>query len=676
MVWIHVDSVSCRHVVRQWPFSDNRMTKETSSEPTRWSIQEARQLYQIDLWGQGYFDINKEGLVVASPQGGKGPSVPLLEIIEETRRRGYKFPMLFRFQDILRARVVELNEAFRKSISEYGYQGNYQGVFPIKVNQLREVVEEILDAGQPYSFGLEAGSKPELFAAMALQENPGELLICNGYKDSGYIRAALMGVKLGKKIILVIEKIEELQQIIRLAKSLNVRPYVGIRARLNCEGVGRWWQSSGERAKFGLSTIEILQAIQMLKKEGMESALHLLHFHIGSQLTDIQTIKKAVQEAARIYCKLSKLGFDIKYMDVGGGLGVDYDGTRSLATSSMNYTLQEYANDIIYQIQVVCDEEKVSHPNVVSESGRALAAHHSVLIMEVFGSIEKTGHSSKFEFGKSEHRLVQDLVEIRGKLTVQSRLEAFHDALESKQEAQNLFAVGLLDLETKAKIEALFWDISAEMVKSYKSSEFVPEEIQLLEDTMGDQFLCNFSLFQSLIDHWALEQLFPIMPLHNLELEPDREATLVDITCDSDGQIKRFIGLNKERDTLPIHTYKHNSTTYNPYYLGVFMVGAYQDIMGDLHNLFGRVNEVHIFADEQEPKGYYIEEVIEGTTISEVLAYVQYDKKELRRRIKKQTDAAMKSGKLKPSDAMRILQEYDSGLNDYTYLSFENGSNG
>jgi arginine decarboxylase len=652
------------------------MTQEKISEQERWSIQDARQLYQIDLWGQGYFDINNEGLVTVYPQGGEGPSVPLSEIIEETRRRGYKFPLLVRFQDILRSRVVEINEAFRRSIKEYGYRGNYQGVFPIKVNQLREVVEEILDAGQPYNFGLEAGSKPELFAAIALQENPGELLICNGYKDSGYIRAALMGLKLGKKIILVIEKIEELQHIIRIARNLNVRPVVGIRARLNCEGVGRWWQSSGERAKFGLSTIEILQAVQILKKEELESSLQLLHFHIGSQLTDIQTVKKAVQEAARIYCKLQKIGFKIQYMDVGGGLGVDYDGTRSLANSSMNYTLQEYANDVIYQIQVVCDEEEVEHPNVVSESGRAIAAHHSVLVMEVFGSIEKTGHANKFSFGKNEHRLVQELLEIRAKLSVQSRLEAFHDALESKQEAQNLFSVGLLDLETKAKIEALFWDISAEMVKSYKGSEFVPEEIQLLEDSMGDQFLCNFSLFQSLIDHWALEQLFPIMPIQQLNEEPDREATLVDITCDSDGQIKRFIGMNKEKDTLPIHSYSYKPSAYQPYYLGVFMVGAYQDIMGDLHNLFGRVNEVHVFADAQEPRGYYIEEIIEGTTISEVLAYVQYDKKELRRRIKKQTDAAIKNGKLKPSDAMRILQEYDSGLNDYTYLSFDSGANG
>lgn len=652
------------------------MTQETITESARWSIQEARQLYQIDLWGQGYFDINKQGGVSAYTQGADGMAVPLGEIIEETRKRGYKFPMLVRFQDILRARVVELNEAFRKSIAEYGYQGVYQGVFPIKVNQLREVVEEILDAGKPYNFGLEAGSKPELFAALALQEEPGELLICNGYKDPGYIRAALMGLKLGKKVILVIEKLEELQQIIKVASQLNVRPLVGIRARLNCEGVGRWWQSSGERAKFGLSTIEILQALQILKKERLESSLHLLHFHIGSQLTDIQTVKKAVQEAARVYSKITRLGFPIKYMDVGGGLGVDYDGTRSLANSSMNYTIQEYANDVIYQIQVVCDEEKVAHPNVVSESGRALTAHHSVLVMEVFGSIEKTGHANKFEFGKEEHRLVRELLEIKAKLTVQSRLEAFHDALESKQEAQNLFAVGLLDLETKAKIEALFWDISAEMVKSYKSSEFVPEEIQLLEDSMGDQFLCNFSLFQSLIDHWALEQLFPIMPIQHLDKEPDREATLVDITCDSDGQIKRFIGMNKEKDTLPIHSYHPGANPHTPYYLGVFMVGAYQDIMGDLHNLFGRVNEVHVFADPQEPNGYYIEEIIEGTTINEVLAYVQYDKKELRRRIKKQTDAAIKNGKLKPSDAMRILQEYDSGLNDYTYLSFESGNNG
>lgn len=657
------------------------MSEETVAKDKSWSIQSARQMYQIDLWGQGYYDITEKGDVAAYPDGHGGSHIAIPDILNEIRKRGHKFPVLVRFQDLLRSRVVEINEAFRTSIAEYNYGGQYQGVFPIKVNQLREVVEEILDAGKPYKFGLEAGSKPELFAAMALQESPGELLICNGYKDSGYIRSALMGMKLGKKIILVIEKLEELHNITRAAKQLNVKPLIGIRARLNCEGVGRWWQSSGERAKFGLSTIELLKAVNILRDMEMESSLILTHFHLGSQLTDIQIVKKAVQEATRIYCKLTKLGFPIEYLDVGGGLGVDYDGTRSLATSSMNYTLQEYANDVVYQVQVVCDEEEVKHPNIVSESGRAIVAHHSVLVMEAFGTIEKTGHSAQFDFGENEHRLVQELLEVRSRLSNDgnSRLEAFHDALESKQEAQNLFAVGLLDLETKAKIEALFWDVGHMLVQSYKESaddELVPEEIQHLEDTLGDQFLCNFSVFQSLIDHWALNQLFPIMPIENLNIEPDREATLVDITCDSDGKINRFIGIQKEKDTLPLHRLKENLESGKPYYLGVFMVGAYQDIMGDLHNLFGRVNEIHVFADSQEPGGYYIEEVIEGTSISEVLALVQYDKKELRRRLKKQTDSAIKLGKLKPSDAMRILQEYDSGLNDYTYLFFDPGTHG
>lgn len=651
------------------------MTENTVAEELNWSIQDARQLYQIDLWGQGYYDIAKEGGIIASPKGPDGSKIKLSDIVDEIRRRGHKFPVLVRFQDILRSRVVQINEAFLKSISEYDYAGKYRGVFPIKVNQLREVVEEIIDAGRPYQFGLEAGSKPELYAAMALQESSEELLICNGYKDSGYIRSALMGIKLGKRIILVVEKLEELQNIISAARKLNVTPSIGIRARLNCKGVGRWWQSSGEKAKFGLSTIELLEAVNILKSEGMISSFELLHFHLGSQLTDIQIVKKAVQEATRIYCKLVAMGFPISMIDVGGGLGVDYDGTRSLTNSSINYTLQEYANDVVYQIQVVCDEEKIKHPDIISESGRAITAHHSVLVMEAFGSIEKTGHSSQFKFGDKEHRLVTTLLDIRSANNT-NRLENFHDALECKEEAQNLFSVGLLDLETKAKIESLFWDVGKMMVQSYKANDLIPEEIQLLEDSLGDQILCNFSVFQSLIDHWALNQLFPIMPITNLNVKPDRDATLVDITCDSDGKINRFIGLQDEKDTLSVHGLREHLKSGKPYYLGVFMVGAYQDIMGDLHNLFGRVNEVHVFADEQEPQGYYIEEVIEGTSISEVLALVQYDKKELRRRLKRQVDAAIKSGKLKSSDGMGILQEYDSGLNDYTYLSFDPGTHG
>lgn len=651
------------------------MTEKTVAEERNWSVEDARQLYQIDLWGQGYFDISEDGELIVSPIGSHGPKIKLNNIVSEIKRRGHKFPAIIRFQDILRSRVVQINEAFKKSISEYGYNGIYRGVFPIKVNQLREVVEEIIDAGKPYNFGLEAGSKPELYAALTLQEGADELLICNGYKDSGYIRSALMGIKLGKKIILVVEKLEELQNIISAARQLNVEPSIGIRARLDCKGTGRWWQSSGDNAKFGLSTIELLEATNILKRECMASSLKLLHFHLGSQLTDIQIIKKAVREATRVYCKLVQMDFPITMIDVGGGLGVDYDGTRSLTNSSINYTVQEYANDVVDQIQIVCGEEKVEHPDIVSESGRAIAAHHSVLVMEAFGSIEKTGHSSMFEFGDNEHRLVSNLLEIR-KSNNNSRLENFHDALASKEEAQNLFSVGLLDLETKAKIESLFWDVSQKMVKSYQNNDLIPEEIQLLEDSLGDQILCNFSVFQSLIDHWALNQLFPIMPIVDLNIKPDKDATLADITCDSDGKINKFIGFQDEKDTLSIHGIKPHLNSGKPYHLGVFMVGAYQDIMGDLHNLFGRVNEVHVFSDEQETDGYYIEEIIEGTSISEVLALVQYDKKELRRRLKRQIDSAIKSRNLKSSDGMRILQEYDSGLNDYTYLSFDEGTHG
>ncbi|HET7625057.1 MAG TPA: biosynthetic arginine decarboxylase, partial [Verrucomicrobiae bacterium] len=598
-------------------------------------------------------------------------AVDITDVIEEAKGRGLRFPVLIRFQDILRHRVESINLAFRNSITEYNYQGKYRGVFPIKVNQLREVVEEILDAGKPFDFGIEVGSKPELFVGLALQNQIGSLIICNGYKDASFIRMALLGNKLGRKVIMVVEKLEELRQIINVSKQLGVEPIIGIRARLLSKGAGRWAESGGENAKFGLSTAEILAATEMLRSENLIHCLKLLHFHIGSQVPDILTVKKAVQEAARFYAKLYKMGFQIEFLDVGGGLGVDYDGSRSAFDSSTNYTLQEYTNDVVYYIADVCNTEKVPHPDIISESGRAIVAHHSVLIVEVFGAIEKIRPGDFLQYGENEHALVKELLDIKKNLSRLNKLEAYHDALERRDDAQHMFTLGMMDLPDKAKIENLYWEISLEVVQSFRDQAYVPEEIRKLEDSLGDQYLCNFSVFQSLLDHWALGQLFPIMPLSRLNERPTREGTLVDITCDSDGQVNKFIDLRDVRDTLPLHKLKTNGNgQVEPYYLGFFLMGAYQDIMGDLHNLFGRVNEVHVFLDPDEPAGYYVEEIIEGTAIGQALASVQYDENELKRQMKAQMDEAIKSDRMKPSEAMRLLDDYEKGLKEYTYLNF------
>jgi arginine decarboxylase len=647
----------------------NSSSPVAAAAPAGWDIAAARTTYNIDRWGAKYFDINEAGHVVARPLQEAGAAVDITDVIEEAKVRGLKFPLLIRFQDILRHRVEAINLAFRASIAEFAYQGQYRGVFPIKVNQLREVVEEILDAGKPFNFGLEVGSKPELYAGMALQSEPGSLIICNGYKDAAFIKLALQGIKLGKRVIMVVEKLEELKQIIVVSKQVGVEPLIGIRARLLSKGAGKWAESGGENAKFGLSTAELLAATELLREEKLEHCFKLLHFHIGSQVPDILTVKKAVQEASRFYAKLHKMGFGIEFMDVGGGLGVDYDGSRSAFDSSTNYSLQEYTNDIVYYIADVCNAEKVPHPDIISESGRAIVAHHSVLVVEVFGAIHKSPAVEQFTYGEGEHALVKELLDIRKNLAKLNKLEAYHDALERKEDAHNMFTLGLIELPDKAKIETLYWEISKAVVDTFRGQAYIPEEIRKLEDSLGDQYLCNFSVFQSLLDHWALGQLFPIMPLSRLDERPTREGTLVDITCDSDGAVNKFIDLRDVRDTLPMHALRQNGSGQEPYYLGFFLMGAYQDIMGDLHNLFGRVNEVHVFLEPDEPAGYYVEEVIEGNTIIQCLTAVQYDEKELQRQMKAQVDAAIKSDRLKPKEAMSLLDDYERGLKEYTYLA-------
>jgi arginine decarboxylase len=632
---------------------------------TEWDVESAIATYNVDRWGAGYFTINANGNVIARPLQENGGAIDLLEVVNEARSRGLGFPLVVRFQDLLRHRVESVNRAFQNAITEFGYHNEYRGVFPIKVNQLREVIEEIIDAGRQFHFGLEAGSKPELVAALAMHQDPESLVICNGYKDPAFVRIALLGRKLGKPVVIVVEKLEELEQTIRAAKEVGVEPHIGVRLRLHSKGSGKWSPSGGENAKFGLDTTNLVAASHMLKEAGFAHCLKLVHFHVGSQVPDISTIKRAVREAARYYAKLCKLGHELGYLDVGGGLGVDYDGSRSDFDSSANYSLQEYANDVIWNIADVCDSEGVAHPVIVSEGGRAIVAHHSVLVMEAFSSIEKTPPKLKVDATEKDHRLVHDILDVKQRLKRGNRMESLHDIQQIKEEAQQMFELGLLELESKAKVETVYWQLAQQIVNMHRGLRYIPDEIKQLETSLGDQYICNFSVFQSLLDHWALGQLFPIMPIHRLTSQPDRNGMIVDITCDSDGKVSKFTDLQDVRDTLPLHRIAPGEM----YYLGVFMVGAYQDIMGDLHNLFGRATEVHLFLDPDEESGWYIEEVIEGSTIGEVLAMTQWDKVELMRLLKTQVDAAIKGDRLKPNDAMKLLSDYERLLQEYTYLS-------
>jgi len=634
---------------------------------TPFDIDESRELYNIDRWSGGYFGINDDGHVCVFPKR-NGESIDLMDVVAEAQSRKLAFPLVVRFHDLLRDRVETINKAFATAISEAGYNAPYRGVFPIKVNQLREVVEEILDAGKPWHFGIEAGSKPELLAGLAVHSDPESLVICNGYKDTSFIQNALLGRKLGKSVILVVEKLEELAHILRVSQAMKIEPLIGLRVRLLSKGAGKWATSGGENAKFGLSTADLVEASDMLHAAGLAHCLKLVHFHVGSQVPDIGTIKRAVREAARFYAKLSKMGHELGHLDVGGGLGVDYDGSRTTFDSSTNYSLDEYVRDIVYTVKEVCDSESVPHPTLVSESGRAIVAQHSVLIVETFGAIEKASRNEQpSPTAVIEIPLLADILEIRNNLTPQNRLENLHDAQEIRERAQSMFDLGLLDLRAKAGIETVYWQIAANIVELFRDAEHIPEEVREIEIAIGDQYLCNFSVFQSLLDHWALGQLFPVMPIHRLNERPDRNATLVDITCDSDGKVAKFIDLQDVKETLPLHRWHPGE----PYYIGFFLAGAYQDIMGDLHNLFGRVNEMHIYLDEDEDSGHYVEEILPGSTIGQVLSLTQWDVNELARQMKAQTDAAIKSDRLKPNEAMRLLDDYEKSLTLYTYLNFD-----
>jgi len=643
-------------------------TEQTETKQNDWSVEDALALYMIDRWGAGYFHVAASGLMTVTPLQHKGIAVPIIDVVREAQAQNLSSPLLIRFQDLLRHRVETLNHAFNRAISEQNYRGSYRGVFPLKVNQLREVVEEILDAGRPFHHGIEVGSKPEIFAGLAVHNDPESLIICNGYKDRNYIRTALIGRKLGKKIIIVAEKISEVEQITKIAAELGVEPWIGLRVRLLSKGAGKWATSGGEHAKFGLSTAEILEAIEIMREANMDGSLKLLHFHIGSQIPDILTIKRAVREAAMYYAKLYKSGHRLEYIDVGGGLAIDYDGSRSTFHSSMNYSVEEYATDIVYNIMDVCDDEKVPHPNIVSESGRATVAHHSVLVVQAFGAIEKTPLEPR-EIRAADHKLVRELIEIDATLSAETINQSWHDLQQIKEQVQTMFELGLLTLDVKARVESLYWQTAErlQVIVKQMDPEEVPEDVRVLDVELADQHICNFSVFQSLLDHWALGQLFPIVPIHRLEERPQLESTLVDITCDSDGKVSKYIDLNDVRDTLRLHEIRTNE----PYYLGIFLTGAYQDIMGDIHNLFGRVNEVHVFLDPDEEAGFYIEEEIPGQPIGEVLAMTQWDWRDLEKRMKQQIDVAIKQDKLKPNEGMRLLQDFERGLKDQTYLTFE-----
>lgn len=631
-----------------------------------WTIASSEKYYGLKNWGKGHFKIDEEGFLKVHPlQDSNG--IRIFDIIQEAKSKGYDLPLTIRIQDLLQTRVKELNETFRDAIEQEAYSGSYRGVFPIKVNQMREVLEEILEAGEAYNYGLECGSKPELMIALAHHKNLNSLIVCNGYKDDAFIRLALYGNRIGKSVFLVVEQLSEIQRIIRISKELAIQPKIGFRIKLSTVGEGKWARSSGEEAKFGLTSPEIVDAAESLKEAGLADCLELIHFHIGSQVPNIQTIKRATVEATRYYCELAAMGFPMKYLDVGGGLGVDYDGSMSNFESSMNYTLKEYARDVIYNIQAICSEAAVACPDIISESGRSVVASHSILVSEVCDRISKNSIAPKVR-KENQAPIIENFISILENDYHGAPLERYHDAVQKKEEADNLFNLGYLNLKDKGLADAIFWKICQDVVLFYQEEKIQPEEMDVLKAMMADQYVCNFSVFQSLIDHWACDQLFPIAPIHRLNERPTVNTTLVDITCDSEGRIASFVDSEDERSLLRLHEIKKEES----YFLGFFLMGAYQDIMGDLHNLFGRVNEVHVFLEDDEEDGFYIEDSIPGFSVNEVLKLTQYDGQMLSRKLKKQIDRATKEDLIKPREGTRILDEYLQILKSQTYLNESN----
>jgi arginine decarboxylase len=640
------------------------MTKTLSGRTDllhRWSVTDSLDLYNVRQWGAGFFGINERGNVGVFARGPDGPSLDLKDLVDELLQRGIESPMLIRFSDILRTRIQQLNEAFAKAMADHEYTGGYRGVYPIKVNQQRHVVEEVVQYGAPWHFGLEAGSKPELMAVLALLESREPLIICNGYKDVEYIDTALWGIKLGKPVVLVVEEFGELQRIIDRASVMKVRPLIGFRMKLAARGSGRWQESGGSRSKFGLSVTEMLRAVELLKSEGMLESLVLTHFHIGSQITNIRSIKEALAEGTRIYLELAKLGANMKYFDVGGGMAVDYDGSSSNFPSSANYTMYEYVSDVVAAIAEACNTAEVPHPTIVTECGRAITAHHSVLIFNVLGVTEMTEYAVPQSLPEEAHQVLHTMLEVHNSVTAKNFQESYHDILHSRDEALSLFKLGYINLADCGTMESIFWATARKILKIMREKEYVPDELQGLEAQLADTYVCNFSAFQSVPDCWAVGQLFPIMPIHRLNEEPNRRGILADITCDSDGKIDKFIDLRDIKSTLELH-----ACTGEDYYVGIFMTGAYQEILGDMHNLFGDTNAVHVTLSEDGQ--YFVEHVVDGDTVQEVLGYVQYSADGLVAKLRRTVEEAVRGKQITFHESAELLRRFEMGLKGYTYL--------
>jgi arginine decarboxylase len=626
----------------------------------RWSIAEAGELYDVSRWGKGYFSVGQNGHLWVHPNKETSRCIDLKELVDNLQLRGISLPLLIRFGEILQHRLGEMHQAFQTSIAEQGYKGSYCCVYPIKVNQQRQVVEEVFKYGRPFRFGLEAGSKPELLAVLAIADNETPI-ICNGFKDDEYIEMAMLSKKIGRQIIPVVEKYTELDLILKHSAAAGVRPVIGLRIKLASRGSGRWKSSGGYRSKFGLTVTEGLRALEQLKALGMEDCLQLLHFHLGSQITNIRQIKAAVIEAARVYVELKRAGAGLNYMDVGGGLGIDYDGSQTDFESSVNYTLQEYANDVVHHIQNVCDEAEVVHPIIISESGRAVAAYHSVLVFNVLGVTGFGDTDALPEIPDDVEQPLIDLQETLKGLSNKNLLESFHDAQQALDSALNLFSLGYLPLQQRSMAESIYWQICRNIQKLGKQLDYFPEELEGLDGLLSDTYFCNFSLFQSMPDSWAVKQLFPIMPIHRLQEEPFRHGILGDISCDSDGKVDQFIDRRDVKKTLPLHSFNGE-----PYYLGAFLVGAYQEILGDLHNLFGDTNAVHVRLDEAG--SVVLEAVIRGDTVREVLDYVQFKTPALLEQFRTDVETAVREGRIGYEESGSLLRFYEEGLNGYTYL--------
>lgn len=630
-----------------------------------WSTEQSKDLYRVGSWGSGFFDINEKGNMMITPQGPNGPSVDLLELTQDLQERGIRVPMLIRFPDITKARIDLLAQCFAKAIEDNAYKGSYRGVYPIKVNQQRHLVEELVKFGNPNRLGLECGSKPELLVVLAMMTTPNALIICNGFKDQEYIETAILSQKLGRNTIIVVDRASELPMIIEAAKKFNTKPKIGLRAKLHTKGAGKWIESSGDRSKFGLTALEIVECVEILKRENMLESLELLHYHIGSQIASISSVKGSLKEGTRFYTELYQMGARLKYIDVGGGLGVDYDGSGN-TDSSINYSEQEYANDVVSIIQSTCDEKNMPHPDIVTEAGRALVAHHSVLVFNVLGVNEVQKKEPSSQPCKDDHRVVQDLAYMYEQLNENNMHEFYHDVMHIKETILQLFTFGVLSLQQRAKAENLCWVILTKMAKIARSSEDAQDLAKSLQEQLSDTYFCNFSVFQSMPDSWAVGQLFPVLPIHRLQEEPSRQARLVDLTCDSDGKIGQFIDIEPaasglKKATLEVHELYDNQ----PYYMGVFLVGAYQEILGDLHNLFGDTDAVHITVTSA---GYTVDHVVEGDTVTEVLSYVQYHRPELIESIRRACEESILQSTITKNEARLLMRHYEEGLSGYTYL--------